>query len=157
MRKRITGAERAAEQEPSSEWLDLENLAAVELTSEDPAHPIEAAFRAAAGRGWRAAAPGPQTIRLIFDQPQAIRRIRLVFRETADQRTQEFTLRWSPDGGQTYHEAVRQQYTFSPPGTSEQVEDYRVELHGVTVLALAITPDIGGAPVYASLAALQVG
>jgi hypothetical protein len=104
--------------------------------------------------GWRAATPGPQAVRLIFDQPQQLRRIRLVFDEAAQPRTQEFALRWSADGGQSFRDVVRQQYTFSPPGTVEEVEDYRVELVGVTRIALQIIPDIGGGPARASLAAL---
>jgi hypothetical protein len=49
-------------------------------------------------RGWRAADPGTQTIRLIFDAPQRLTRISLVFEETAIKRTHEFVLRRSPDG-----------------------------------------------------------
>ena len=47
---------------------------------------------------------------------------RPVFQEDEQERTQEFVLRWSPDGGQSYREIVRQQYNFSPPqsrGTSK--------------------------------------
>ncbi len=154
MRKRVIGPE--ADAHDAGGWLDLEPIAQVEITSEDPAHPIEAALRAAPGPGWRAAAPGPQTVRLIFDQPQPLRRIRLVFEEDVRPRTQEFVLRWSADGGRSYHELLRQQYTFSPPGTARQVEDYRVELAGVTALALEIIPDLGGGPAPASLAALQL-
>jgi len=50
-----------------------------EISSEDPSHPFENALQG--GGGWRAAAPGPQVIRLNFDEPQSIRRIRLTFRE----------------------------------------------------------------------------
>ena len=60
-------------------------------------------------------------------------------------------LRWSPDGGGTYHDILRQQYTFSPPGTSREVEDYSVKLSGVTAVELSIVPDISGAPARASL------
>lgn len=156
MRKRVIGQESASADQGAGGWLDLEPIAQVEISSEEPGHPIEAALRAGPGPGWRAAAPGPQTVRLIFDRPQLIRRIRLVFREDAQQRTQEFALRWSPDEGRTYRDVLRQQYTFSPPGTAEQAEDYRVELSGVTALALEIVPDVGGGPARASLAALQL-
>src|SRR5438034_8674392 len=53
-------------------------------------------------------------LRLIFDQPQRLTRIALVFEEAAIKRTQEFVLRWSPDGGRSFREIVRQQWNFSP-------------------------------------------
>ena len=66
-------------------------------------------------------------------------------------RTQEFVLAWSPDGGHSLREIVRQQYVFSPPNTTRQAEDYGVDLDGVTALELSITPDIGGSDTIASL------
>ncbi|HMQ31960.1 MAG TPA: hypothetical protein PKD53_14620 [Chloroflexaceae bacterium] len=155
MRKRIMGG-ASADAAPEGGWLDLEQLAQVELTSEEPGAPIEAALGQGAGAGWRAAEPGPQTIRLIFDRPQPLRRVRLEFQEEARQRTQEFALRWSADGGRTFHDLLRQQYTFSPPGTTRQVEDYQVGLDGVTALELQIVPEIGGGPALASLARLRL-
>jgi hypothetical protein len=55
-------------------------------------------------------------------------------------RTQEFVLRWSPDGGRTYRKIVHQQYTFSPPGTTREIEEYAADLDGVTVHELRIVP-----------------
>lgn len=133
-------------------WLDVEELAQVEVTSEDREHPIEAALVAGAGSGWRAAQPGVQTIRVIFDRSQRLSRMRLVFIETDVARAQEFVLRWSADGGRTFREIVRQQWNFAPPGTIREVEDYRVDLDGVTVLELAIVPDQSGGRARASLA-----
>ncbi len=140
-----------------SGWLDLGRLTTVEVTSEDPAHPVETALLpdGDGGTGWRAAEPGAQTLRLVFDVPTPVRRVRLVFREDRVGRTQEFVLRWSGDG-HSYHEVVRQQYTFSPPGTAEEVEDYRVNLDGVTALELRIVPDISGGGAVASVAQMQV-
>ena len=43
-------------------------------------------------RGWRASEAGSQTIRLIFDSPQSLRRIRPVFRDSEAFRTKEFVL-----------------------------------------------------------------
>jgi hypothetical protein len=100
---------------PPREWLNLECLTQIEVTSEDAGHPIESALVHAGDQGWRAEGPGEQTIRLLFDEPVKLRRVRLVFREEVQGRTQEFVLRWSPDGGRTYREIVRQQYIFSPP------------------------------------------
>jgi len=136
--------------------LNVEHLAQVEVTSEAAAHPIESALIPGAGPGWRAEEPGQQTVRLLFDEPQRVRHIRLLFQEDERQRTQEFVLRWSSDGGQSYREIVRQQYNFSPPGSTSECEDYDVNLDRVTALELAIVPDISGAPVCASLAELRL-
>ena len=134
--------------------LDVANLGVVEITSEDETCPIECALQRGERRGWRAAEPGPQVIRLLFDQPQKLKRIRLVFEETETQRTQEFVLRWSPDHGRSFREIVRQQWNFSPPGTIRETEDYTVELPDVTVLELKILPDQSGGTARASLASL---
>src|SRR6266571_9427776 len=138
------------------EWLDLVGAAVVEVTSEEKDYPVESALVPGEMRGWRAAAPGTQTIRLIFDQPQRLTRIALVFEETAIKRTQEFVLRWSPDGGRSYRDIVRQQYNFSPPGVTREFEDYAVDLAGVTALELRIVPDISGGDAQATLAQLRI-
>ena len=137
-------------------WLDVQRLAQVELTSEDAAYPIETALILSAGSGWQAAQAGEQTIRLVFDEFQRVRRIQLVFQEDQQARTQEFVLRWSPDGGQSYREIVRQQYNFSPPGVTHEFEDYAVDLAGVAALELRIVPDISGGEARASLAQLRI-
>jgi hypothetical protein len=131
-------------------------MAQVELTSEDAANPIEAALVPGAGLGWRAAQAGEQTIRLLFDELRSVRRIQLLFHEDQQARTQEFLLRWSPDGGQSYREIVRQQYNFSPPGVTRESEDYAVDLAGVTALELRIIPDISGGDARASVAQLRI-
>jgi len=156
MRKRIIGhgPRDVAAAEPG--WLDLEHLAQVEITSEDADYPIESALILDIGSGWRAAQPGEQTIRLLFDEPLRLKRIHLVFSEGELERTQEFVLRWSPDGGQSYREIVRQQYNFSPPDAAREVEDYNLDLGGVTALELKIVPDISGGGARASLAQLRV-
>jgi hypothetical protein len=156
MRKRIIGPGpgNVAAAEPG--WMDLERLAQVEITSEDVDHPIESALIPGRGSGWRAAQPGEQTIRLLFDEPLRLQRLRLVFQEDEQERTQEFVLRWSPDGGQSYREIVRQQYNFSPPEATREVEDYDIDLDGVTALELRIVPDISGGGAQASLAQLRV-
>jgi hypothetical protein len=105
-------------------WLDVERTAIVEFTSEGRNFPVESAFVSSSARGWRAAAPGPQTIRLIFDEAQIVRRIYLVFEGNETERTQEFVLRWSPNGGSSGKEIVRQQWNFSPPKSVREVEDY---------------------------------
>jgi hypothetical protein len=137
---------------PQDTWLDPEQVAQVEVTSEDAAHPIEAALLPGRESGWRAAEPGEQTIRLIFDQPLRLRRIWLHFVEPAAQRTQEFVVRWSADEGRSFRDLVRQQYTFSPQGATSEVEDFQVDLSGVTAIQLTIIPDQGRGRAQASLA-----
>jgi hypothetical protein len=156
MRKRIINQDPQNVAPVDQRWLDLQRLAQVELTSEEAAYPIEAALIPSAESGWRAAQPGEQTIRLLFDESQRVRRIQLRFHEDQQARTQEFVLRWSPDGGQSYREIVRQQYNFSPPGMTREFEDYAVDLAGVTALELKIVPDISGGDARASVAQLRV-
>jgi len=154
MRKRITSQQAQPVSAADQGWLDLPHLAEVELTSEDPAYPIEAAL--SSGTGWRAAQFGEQAIRLLFDEPQRVRRIQLLFHEDQQARTQEFLLRCSQDRGQSYREIVRQQYHFSPPGTTRELEDYAVDLAKVMVLELKIVPDISGGKARASVAQFRI-
>ncbi len=156
MRKRIIDQNLQNVSPDDQSWLDLQRLAQVELTSEEAAHPIEGALIPSVGSGWRAAQAGEQTIRLLFDELQRVRRIQLLFQEDQQARTQEFVLRWSPDAGQTYREVVRQQYNFSPPGMTREFEDYTVDLVGVTALELTIVPDISGGDARASVAQLRI-
>ena len=134
------------------DWLDLEHVAQIEVTSEDVAYPVESALAPGASSGWRAAQPGQQTIRLVFDRPQWLRRIWLLFIEPDVARTQEFVLSWSSDGGRSFREILRQQWNFSRPGAIREVEDYHLELSGVTHLDLTIVPDQRGGDARASLA-----
>jgi hypothetical protein len=156
MRKRILSQDPQHITPVDQEWLDLQTLAEVQVTSEDAAYPIEAALLTSSGSGWRAAQAGEQTIRLLFDQLQTLTRIQLLFHEDQQARTQEFVLRWSPNGGQSYREIVRQQYNFSPGGITRELEDYAVDLAGVKALELRIVPDISGGDARASLAQLRL-
>jgi len=128
----------------------------VEITSEDKDYPVESAFASGEAQGWRAAEAGTQTIRLVFDQPQRLKRISVVFEEKEIARTQEFVLRWSADGGNSFREIVRQQWNFSPPETIREVEEYQVELASVTVLELIIVPNVSGGSARASLKNLRL-
>jgi hypothetical protein len=152
MRKRIISSSSENVSSTNQNWLDLEPLVQVEITSEDVEHPVESALTPGRGSGWRAAQAGEQIIRLLFDKPQRIRRIHLLFCEDQQERTQEFVLRWSPNHGQSYAEIVRQQYNFSPLAATREVEDYGVDLGGVTALELRILPDVRGGSACASLA-----
>ena len=156
MRKRLIDSTAEPLGTPGQGWLDLERAAVVEVTSEDGHFPVESAFGSGDARGWRAAAPGHQTIRLIFDHPQRLKCVSLVFEEDEIERTQEFVLRWSSDEGSTLKEIVRQQWNFSPPGSIREVEQYQVDLHNVKVLELVIKPDIAGGVARASLKNLRL-
>lgn len=159
MRKRVVRSSGAPTSVADGDWLDLDRLALVEVTSEDAAHPIESALlpgERARGGGWRAEGPGAQTIRIRFDEPQRLRRIWLQVEEHGGERTQEFVLRWSSDGGRTFRDVVRQQWHFSAPGATTESEDYHVDLDDVTVLELELTPDITGGFAPASLLRLRL-
>jgi len=156
MRKRIVGRAQQKAVLAAQDWLNVERLADVEVTSEDPRYPIEAALLPGGGSGWRAAEPGRQTMRLLFTSPQRLRRIWLVFAESTIERTQEYVLRWSSDGGQSFHEIVRQQWNFSPQGATWETEDHRVELSDVGILELSIIPDTSGNLAFASLVQLRI-
>ena len=146
----------------NDEWLDLDAVARVEITSEDESFPIEHALGSASTTGWRAAATGPQVIRLLFDKPQTIRRIAVHFvdgtSERASERMQEFAV--YAGSGAELREVVRQQWTFSPSGATEELEVYTVDLKGVTTLELRIDPDRSHDPKlsqsYASLQSLRL-
>lgn len=153
MRKRISSPTPGNAAPKDHEWLDLDKLAEVEITSEDSQHPIDAALVLDAEGEWKATQSGEQTLRLLFDRPQVLKHIRLVFTENEHARTQEFVLRWSNDG-KAFHEIVRQQYNFNPPAT--EAEDYTVNLTGVKVLELKIVPNIGGGTATASLTELRL-
>jgi uncharacterized protein (DUF736 family) len=158
MRKRILDPSRSvrASAEFDGGWLDLRDIATVEVTSEDDRFPIESVFGADGGTGWRASQPGRQLIRIVFDEPASLRRIRLRFVEDESERTQEFSLRWCPAaGGST--EIFRQQWNFSPAGSRTELEEYAVSLEGVSALELAIQPDLNRNDSIATLAEWRVG
>jgi hypothetical protein len=137
-------------------WMDLNRKASVEVSSEDSDYSIESALLLEEKKGWRAATPGTQTIRLIFDEPQKLKRIFLVFEDTENTRTQECIVRWSPEIDGSFQEIIRQQWNFSSPDSVRETEDYRVELAAVKVLELMIVPYKSGRQVHASLMCLRL-
>jgi len=155
MRKSIVSPSPVAATPIRDNWRDLERIARVEITSEDEAFPIEHALGKTATTGWRAAGTGPQVIRLHFDEPLAIHRH---FVDKTAERSQEFAV--FAGSGTDLREVVRQQFTFSPGGSTEEIEDYIVALDGVTVMELKIDPDRSHDPKqsqsYASLQSLRL-
>ena len=143
--------------DPASDqvWLDVDRIASVEVTSEQPGYPIESALTGESD-GWRAANPGTQIIRMIFDRPQTLRRIWLVFEDSENARTQESVLRYSRGQESSFREIVRQSWNFSPGGSVRENEDYAVQLSEVRILELIIVPDKSGGSVRASLRSFRL-
>ena len=156
MRKKIISPIIPKATIPEQQWLNIDTLAEVEMTSEDTSFPIESALLPGRDSGWRAATSGEQTIRLRFEEPLSIKRIWLNFVESDIERTQEYVLRWSADGGKSWHEIVRQQWNFSPSGSTQETQDLQVRLAQIMLLELIITPDISGGNALATLAQLRL-
>ena len=156
MRKRLISQTLPSPGFAAQDWLNVDRVASVEVTSEEEGYPIEFALLRGEKRGWRAANAGTQIIRLIFDEPQKIRRIWLVFEDAENTRTQEFVLRWSADTEHSFREIVRQQWNFSPPDAVRETEDYAVEIPGLKALELVIVPDIKSGAARASLRNLRL-
>ena len=153
MRKRIVGPAPIRDQSTAPEgWLELERIATVEVTSENPDFPIESVFHASNGPGWRASGKGEQRIRIIFDQPISIKRLRLRFVEPDLERTQEFSVSYAAEAGGPPKEILRQQWNFSPTGSTSEVEDLQVDLQNVSALELTIKPDVARGDTFATLA-----
>ena len=159
MRKRIVGSGviHGETADFKDRWLDLEHIATVEVTSEDPQFPVEAAFQSHSRLGWRASQDGEQQLRIIFDEPTTLHRMQLHFVEPEVERTQEFIIRWSSAQGGPTRDVVRQQWSFSPTGSTSEVEHYEVNLERVSVLELSIRPDLNNQTRKATLLSCRVG
>ena len=156
LRKKIIGQPIAIQNGHSDvQWINLSEIATVELTSEHPDYPFDEVLEEGGDRGWCAAEPGKQTVRLRFDQPQPIARIRVRFIDRDHERSQEFVLRYGGASG-GLREIVRQQWSFSPGGSTEEVEDYVVDLPAVSILELEIDPDRGRNTLPATLTELLI-
>jgi hypothetical protein len=139
--------------------IQIADVATVQVTSEEADHPIDHAFdhnRGPGGSRWVAGAPGEQSVTLLFDHPQTLRQIAVEVEEPEISRTQELAVLVSSDGGRTYRVLVRQEFNFSPPGTSFERELWSVSGDAVTHLRLEIKPDKGGRIGRATLTSLAV-
>jgi hypothetical protein len=144
---------------PRASEKDIATIATVLVTSEDPDHPIDHVFDDQRGPGasrWIAGESGEQTVILAFDAPQTIQKVLVEINEPDISRTQEMEVSVSTDGGRTYRELVRQEYTFSPPGTSREHEEWTFNAAGVSHLRLRIKPDKGGKTCRATLTTLAL-
>jgi hypothetical protein len=158
LRKQIV-PKRSSESVSFEGELSISDVATVQVTSEEADHPIDNAFDHNGGPGgsrWIAAEPGEQTVILLFDSPQTIRKIGLEVEEPAVSRTQELSVSVSSDGGRTYRELVRQEFNFSPPGTSFERELWSTPAGAVTHLRLEIKPDKGARVGRATLTSLTL-
>jgi hypothetical protein len=152
----ISTPETGLKVSPAGSWFDLDTVARVELSSEDPKHPFEEALRVETPLGWKAAVPGPQVLVIHFDDATAVRRIRLQFREERLERSQEIAL-FATFANQSRKELARQQWVFSPGGATTELEDYFFDLKDVTSIELQIDPGRHDRQVYATLEAIQIG
>jgi len=158
LRKEILRPHRGTPASRDSE-MDIAALATVLVTSEDPDHPIDHAFDGERGPGasrWISAQSGPQTVIVAFDTPQTVRTLLVEVEEPDVARTQEMEVSISTDGGSTYRHVLRQEYNFSPPGTSYESERWSIAAAGVTHLRVTIKPDKGGKSGRATLTALAL-
>lgn len=132
-------------------------IATVLVTSELTGHPVDNAFDGQRGPGstrWVSDTGGEQTLKLAFDAPQKLRSVNLEIEETSENRTQELQLAVSADGEKTWRELVRQEFNFSPTGSTFEREEWTINAEGVTHLRLQIKPDKGGRPCRASVTSL---
>jgi len=144
---------------PKPDIKNIPALATVLVTSESPDHPVDHLFDAQdrpGGTRWIAAADGEQTLIVAFDAPQTIREVSLEAEERQASRTQVLTLSLSRDGGRTYFELLRQEFTFSPSGATFERETWAVPAEGVTHLRFVIQPDKGHTPCRATLTSLTI-
>jgi F5/8 type C domain len=158
LRKQILTTHRTMSGRSAAEK-DIAAVATVLVSSEDPRHPIDYAFDGQRGPGasrWIAAQSGEQTLILAFDTPQTIRKILIEVEEPEISRTQEMAVSISQDGGQTYRELMRQEYNFSPPGTTLEHEEWSIKVDTISHLQLTIKPDKGGKAGHATLTTLAL-
>lgn len=135
--------------------LDLVSEAQVLISSEAPKHPIDNVVDGTCGPGssqWVAETAGPQTLVFKFDRPHHIKGVTLEIEETEVARTQEISLEVAfTDDGTRFTEILRQEYNFSPAGTTFERETWPVDLPGATAIRLHIKPHKGGGPGKAKL------
>src|SRR5215510_2620679 len=157
LRKHILDNPPAGAVKPGA--LDIPTLATVLVTSEDPEHPVDHVFDGSGGPGatrWIAGSEGEQTLVLAFDAPQTIRAVGIELEELTGMRTNVLTVSLSDDGARTYRERIRQEFTFSPPGTTFEREEWAMPAVGITHLRVVIRPDKGDAVHRATLTSLTV-
>lgn len=139
--------------------IDLVASATILYSSEDPGNPVESLFDGRSGRGatrWASARPNArEEIVIEFDRPQRITRMIFEAEELHVERTQQVTIEYSMDRGETFRRCLVQEYTFSPGGSTFEREDLGLDLREVTHIRLLVVPDKGGSGT-ASLTSLRL-
>ena len=154
LRKRIATHPEEVKNQKKGRILDLINNAEVIFTSEDGCHPVDNLVDGSRGRGssqWIAGTSGQQVLIFNFDTPQHITEIVYEIEETKDTRTQEILLEASGAAADKYRELVRQEYNFSPSGSTFQKEVVTVKIPVTTSIKMTIKPDKGNASFKAKL------
>jgi len=131
-------------------WSNLEKIARSTLVARD------GRARLLLSGSWSAEQPGEHTIDIRFHAPVRLRRLRIVFEETAITRTQELTVWATGHRGERHKELVRRTFTFSPCGATSVVEDYACEIEEVSGIHIRVVPDIDGRPSQAHIRTLQL-
>lgn len=136
--------------------LELERAAVVEVTSEEKEFPVESALLAGETCGWRAASPGTQTIRLVFDELQKLKHISLISRKNKRSARKNSSCDGLRIKGNRFEKLCASSGTSAHPTQFARTEEYQLELSGVTVLELTIVPDVGGGTAHASLKSMRL-
>ena len=134
--------------------IDIIVEAEVLVTSEAEGFPLDNIVDSSSGPGssqWVAGTTGPQTLVFKFDAPQHISGINYEIEENETARTQEVSFEVSSDAGAHFREVLRQEYNFSPDGSTYEREELTFDLPGVTQLRMVIKPDKGNRECRAKL------
>ncbi len=154
LRKQIVAP--AAEPNPGipADAIDIIDEAEVLASSEAERFPLDNIVDGSCGPGssqWVAGTTGPQTLVFKFDAPQHITGINYEIEENETVRTQEVLFEVSSDSGAHFREILRQEYNFSPDGSTFQREALTFDLPGTTQLRIVIKPDKGNRECRAKL------
>ena len=146
LRKKIIPSRTVTNLPGSANTLDIIQNTEVIVTSESADFPLDNIVDRSTGSGstqWVAETCGLQTLFFKFDTPQNISRIVYEIEEHEVARTQEVSLEVSTDSGAHFREILRQEYNFSPDGSTFQREELNLDLPQTTDLKMIIKPDKG--------------
>jgi hypothetical protein len=157
VRKTILGHDDHPVTSSSSEWFGVQAIAGIAVTSEADDAPVEnALYPPTATPAGGPESPAHRSFKSPLAGQQRSGTFNLFLGNRSSQGRRNLRLRCSVAGGER-REVIRQQWTFSPQGSTEEVEDYRVTLDDVVVLELAIVPDINNGGAHASLVQIRIG
>lgn len=147
LRKKIISSVTAGAAIPDpANTIDIIRNAEVIATSESESCPLDNIVDGSTGPGssqWEAGSTGAQTLIFKFDVPQNITGIDYEIEEREVARTQEVCFDVSIDSGAHFREILRQEYNFSPNGSTYQREELKLDIPQVTELKMTIKPDKG--------------